>query len=265
MEIIERKSQYHRKLCNSYVCYASRPLTQAFLFVIFLLLFGFPAISRYQAKKVMVLTYKKNTGGIQAPTITIAAFNSETKNGWRGNTSMTYDLIAAYCKTNQQSPVEDCIRNNTFRQGEVIKDVILGFTAKRSIMKQENLITEDFLTAWDGILYGVNLNQKIGPNDSLDQLYVFLATALMYQVFIHDPNYFIVNENPAGLPSIMLELNPNISSNYHYRISLTEVQEVDLPEDPCNSDPTYNFQARRCYCDIVFCCYCCCCCHIPPP
>ena len=246
MEIIERKSQYHSKLCNSYVCYASRPLTQAFLFVIFLFLFGFPAISRYQAKKVMVLTYKKNTGGIQAPTITIAAFNSETKNGWRGNTSMTYDLITAYCKTHQHSPLEDCIRNNTFRQGEVIKDVILGFTAKRSIMKQENLITEDFLTAWDGILFGVNLNKKIGPNDSLDQLYVFLATSLMYQVFIHDPNYFIVNENPAGLPSIMLELNPNISSNYYYRISLTEMEELDLPEDPCNFDPTYNFQACCC-------------------
>ena len=214
------------------------------------------SVSRYQAKKVMVLTYKKNTGGIQAPTITIAAFNSETKNGWRGNTSMTYDLIAAYCKVHKHSPVEDCIRKNTFRQGEVIKDVILGFTAKRSIMKQENLITEDFLTAWDGILFGVNLNKKIGPNDSLDQLYVFLATSLMYQVFIHDPNYFIVNENPAGLPSIMLELNPNISSNYYYRISLTEVEEVDLPEDPCNSDPTYNFQACCCYCDIVFCCYC---------
>ena len=93
-------------------------------------------------------------------------------------------------------------------------------------MKQENLITEDFLTAWDGILFGVNLNQKIGPNDSLDPLYVVLATSLMYQVFIHDPNYFIVDENPAGLPSIMLELNPNITSNYYYRISLTEVEEV---------------------------------------
>ena len=28
-----------------------------------------------------------------------------------------------------------------------------------------------------------------------------------------------------------------------YRLGLTEVEELDLPEDPCKTDPDFNFQA----------------------
>ena len=68
------------------------------------------------------------------------------------------------------------------------------------------------------------MKKRIGPNDSIDQLYVLLDTSLMYNIFLHDPTYFIVNENPAGVPNLMLKLNPNISENFYYRISLTEVE-----------------------------------------
>ena len=39
-----------------------------------------------------------------------------------------------------------------------------------------------------------------------------------FNIFIHNPNCFIVNENPAGLLSIMLKLNPDTSGSYYYYI-----------------------------------------------
>ena len=136
---------------------------------------------------------------------------------------MRYDLIGAYCK-DEARPAADCIEENTFRQSEIFKDIVLGFTAQKSLWNQENLIKEDFTTDWDGIFYVIDIKKRIGPNDSIDQLYVLLDTSLMYNIFLHDPTYFIVNENPAGVPNLMLKLNPNISENYYYRISLTEVE-----------------------------------------
>ena len=184
---------------------------------------------------------KKDTGGIEAPTISIAAWNPQTKNGWKGNTSMTFDLIGANCAG--QGPVVDCIEEKTFGKSEVFNDVVLGLTAKKSLLKQEDLIREDFTTAWDGIFHAIDVQKRIGPDDSTDQVYILMDKSHIYNIFIHDPNYFIVNENPAGLPSVMLKLNPNSSGNYYYRIALTEVEELDLPQDPCNVDPNYIFRA----------------------
>ena len=88
---------------------------------------------------------------------------------------MRYDLIGAYCK-DEARPVVDCIEENTFRQSEIFKDVVLGFTAQKSLWNQENLIKEDFTTDWDGIFYVIDIKKRIGPNDSIDQLYVLLDT-----------------------------------------------------------------------------------------
>ena len=154
----------------------------------------------------------------------------------------SFDLIGANCQHTKTSVV-NCIEEKTFRQWDIFKDVVLGFTAKKSVLNKENLFTEDFTTDWDGMFYAIDVQKRIGPDDSTDQFYIILDKSLIYNIFIHDPDHFIVNENPAGLPSIMLKLNPNSSGNYYYRISLTEVEELDLPEDPCNGDPGYNFQA----------------------
>ena len=109
-----------------------------------------------------MVTSKKETGGIPAPTISIAAWNPQTKNGWKGNTSMRYDLIGAYCK-DEAGPVVDCIEENTFRQSEIFKDVVLGFTAQKSLWNQENLIKEDFTTDWDGIFYVIDKKNGLVP------------------------------------------------------------------------------------------------------
>ena len=220
-----------------------RPLLQLALLAIFLSCFGLPDIARYLARQVMVVKGRRDTGGIEAPTISISARNPETKNGWRGNTSMTYDLIDANCRGhNRNESVDQCIEARTYKKKEIFKDVILGFTAKKSFLEQD-LFSEDFTTAWDGMHYSLDLNKKIGPDDSTRQLYIMLDKRLTYSIALHDPRYFIVNTNPAGLPNVILKLDPGINKNHLYRLALTEVVHMDLPNDPCETDHDYNFQA----------------------
>ena len=38
-------------------------------------------------------------------------------------------------------------------------------------------------------------------------------------------------------------MNSKIADSVYHRIALTEVEELDVPEDPCNTDPDYNFDA----------------------
>ena len=69
-----------------------KSLVQFALFVVFLYFFGLPAIERYQDKKAMVVTSKRDTDGIEAPAITIAALNPDTLNRWKRNISKVKDL-----------------------------------------------------------------------------------------------------------------------------------------------------------------------------
>ena len=64
---------------------------------------------------------------------------------------------------------------------------------------------------------------------------------MAYRLFIHDPKYFLVNYNSLEFPIIYLKVKK--APNCYYKLKLTEVEELDLPEDPCNTDPDYNFQA----------------------
>ena len=47
----------------------------------------------------------------------------------------------------------------------------------------------------------------------------------------------------TSLSSTKLDINPNTTLSHYYRLALTEVEELDLPADPCNPDPDYKFQA----------------------
>jgi hypothetical protein len=64
-----------------------------------------------------------------------------------------------------------------------------------------------------------------------------------FRIILHDPFFFAINENPISFPSLSLEIYPNKSERHYYHLTMTEMEELDLPEDPCNLDRNYNFQA----------------------
>ena len=60
---------------------------------------------------------------------------------------------------------------------------------------------------------------------------------------LHDPNFFIFNDNPYGLPTATRVFDAGTMFSHYHRIALSEIQELDLPTDPCNNDQSYNFNS----------------------
>ena len=58
---------------------AVKPLLQLCLLTIFLVFFGWPSLLRYREEAVMVITHVQDTGGMEAPAITMASRQGSTK------------------------------------------------------------------------------------------------------------------------------------------------------------------------------------------
>ena len=231
-----------------------RPLLQIILLLLFFTFFGFPAIQKFQKNKVMIVTSMIKSHGIEAPAITIGGMNPTTGEGWRNNVGSNNwaDNVESYCST--ESFPEKCIERNTFNKTETLKEIVLGFTAKHSLQKQ--LWTEDFTVGWMGRSYTLNTSQTLGPHYQTLQLYLIFDDNLEYDIYIHDPKYFVINLNPSGPPILNVVLDPKTMKSFYYCLVLIEVEELDLPEDPCNMDRDYNFQAcvKESTCVAILCC-----------
>ena len=216
-----------------------RYLLKCLFCILFLTYFGLPAIERYTNQEVMVLNTVKKTDGIRTPAITISALNPQTMNGWKGNISGYYDLLPSMCKDIDN--ITSCISLKTFKQEEVFMDVKLGFTTMQSLLNEVSC-TQDFALETNGMSFTLQINKTIGTNFFLDQLFISFEHKQIVKVMIHDQNYY-VGDNFIGPPSLLFIIDPNTTANYFHYLILTEVEELDLPADPCNNDPAYNFQA----------------------
>ena len=204
-----------------------RLLVQVFLLAAFLYFFGFPAVARFSKKGVMVVETFEDTRGIPSPAITLSA---------------TGQISDQTC-FRMNASIEDCLEENTLNRWELLKSVVLGFYQREKIDLAQEFLSEDFTSVWAGRYFTLNLPLKIGPNYSKVQLFLGLHTNLTFTVFIHDPDYFLFNLNPIGLPTTMRKFTTKKDKSWYYRMELTEVEKLNLPSRPCNDDPSYNFKS----------------------
>ena len=54
-----------------------------------------------------------------------------------------------------------------------------------------------------------------------DQFYVFLRPKYIYQLFVHDPQFFIYNENLAAIPQMVRYLDARNTKGHYYRLDMT--------------------------------------------
>ena len=109
-----------------------------------------------------------------------------------------------------------------------------------SLLGREGLIVEGLApsTSERAKYFTINVGDRIGPDYQKDELFVAL-NSYFYEVFVHDPRFFTLNWIPVAFPA--LSRWNNFDSHY-YSLLLTEVEELNLPQDPCNEDEKYNFQ-----------------------
>ena len=83
---------------------------------------------------------------------------------------------------------------------------------------------------------------RMNTNFNDNHIYFLLNHHHTYYILLHDSNFFFGFYNPSFPIVRESAVNPNLTFNNYNNIVLTEVEELDLPEDPCNPDPDYNFQ-----------------------
>ena len=167
----------------------------------------------------------KNTNGIPIPAITIEVLDMS------GYDSCLYKNVTF---------LDKCIDESAKNWSQIIKSVLIGLKSREAINLTEDMFQEDFTHVWSGTVVSLELPFRIGPIDNNDQLFVLLDPNIeKYQIFIHDPEFFVYNVNPT-VGSILRMRYRN--SGYYYPLELTEMNEIDNPSDPCNSDADYNFR-----------------------
>ena len=146
------------------------------------------------------------------------------------------------CSQPDDPIIESCIRENTFNRSQTVNDVLLGFNKRESISGVRDVFTEDFTGTTRH--YTFQLNSTIGTDGNEDQLFLVLFPNFVYSIFIHDPDYFLYSTNPVALPTLMTQFDARTALSQYYRLDLTEVHELNHPEDPCDTDTKKGF--NRC-------------------
>ena len=204
-----------------------RIVAQIILLVVFMAFFGHPAIERYLKKEVIIVETLKQTDKIPSPAITI---------------SVPGQFVNHSCYDRNVS-TEDCLEQTFLKRSKIINRVIIGADLQEEVNLTRGIIREDFTFDWGGVYYTLTLPLTIGTELKSDGIFIGIFANLNYLVFMHDPEYFLLNDNPTAIPGELRRLDTNEMKPefWFLRLELVEVNKLNLPNSPCNEDLNYKF------------------------
>ena len=153
----------------------------------------------------------KDTDGIPLPAITLLFANDASENQ---KYRFCYHLNVS---------IEDCLEKNTPNVSDILKKVLLGFEKKETLVLGEKEIIGDLAASRAGRIFTLRFPLKIGPNDDETQFFLFLAPTFV-NVMLHDPNFFILNDNPYGLPTVTTVFDAATMFSHYHRIALSDIR-----------------------------------------
>ena len=143
--------------------------------------------------------------------------------------------------------IKDCIEKNTLSKREVIKNILLGFDKKELLMEPEGFFVDEGFLNMDGRaqFFTVNLETHITPDYDNHQIYFELPFSMNFEILIHDRKFFTMSYIPTAMPFLFKALLMNETSNHYYQMVMTEMEELDLAQDPCVGDEQYDFKVSH--------------------
>ena len=191
---------------------------QVALLTIFVYFFGIPSVERFIRKEVLTVITETYPEMILPPAVTIIAFNG-SDDGWEALEKVCGDSIG----------FRSCIQENTFSLPETVH-AELGFNLRESLMASE-LWREDFTFTGPmfGRFYTLEYPHLRGSNWRTDDinLHVNVSDDLTRRIFIHDPNYFVINMDPLAIPMKRILLTRR-SGRLYYSLSVREHRKLKL-------------------------------------
>ena len=182
--------------------------------------------------QVMTVASDAETNGFLAPSFTLIPTH-----GWKEN--MTLEK----CLSREEDLIEECIEMYAVNQSELIHDVVIGFAERKSLLGRGISFVEGFAPLANRAKYfTINIGDRITPNWKKDHIFFEFLYNNDFWFYVHDPKFFAMTWMPWATPALQESISVNKTANHYYPIVMTEVKELDLPQDPCNDGEEYNLQ-----------------------
>ena len=201
-----RKSKELKKLPPTFDFYFNIGLHLT-LFVIFVVFFGIPSVSKYLDQETIIISSEEETNGIEAPAITFLSHKNHL--GWKsdvGNIQIDKFNMVDHCKKIGLTDFQVCISNGTFGLGDFLMGARMKSIDKKDLLLESSnslLLTEDVTTTRFGRFFTLKFHRTITRNHS--DFIVFkmdTTSSFFYSVFIHDESFFLMNQNPFRKKSV---------------------------------------------------------------
>ena len=205
---------------------------QLALLGIFSYFFGAPSLVKYLDQKVIVSPSQHKSTSIPAPAVTFCGKDPDTK-AWRD----VHSLESALNSCNASDDVFKCVEKRAWAREDVVLGAQKGYVLKKDLTN--NTLWRSYFYK-DYACFTFESNIMIGTNDDMDELEFFLNTSLVYKVYVHSPTFFLQNPFPL-FPINGLKIIPSQDCNSYLQLTLTEQQELNTVEDPCEAEEGYSF------------------------
>ena len=90
----------------------------------------------------MVVDGRIESNGVEAPAVTVCGRRPQFSRGWRENVTVNCGIVELMC--GDAEDIEGCIETKTFYRSEMVKDVLMGYMTRKSLVNENNPWIEDF-------------------------------------------------------------------------------------------------------------------------
>ena len=124
---------------------------------------------------------------------------------------------------------------------DVVAEATIGMGKSKKSLMDPSLWIPDFTITRDGFCYTLNSSIKIGSDYESHALSILAKDNTTHQViYVHDPDFFIVNGNPRATSKTRVKAMAN---TFQYQtISLVERSLLNHDKVPCEPKRGYSFR-----------------------
>jgi len=228
------------------------------LLVLFIVFFGYPAILKVSQNEVFIKPStepkeRTNIVNIPLPAVTLCGsdVSSMISQGWKEASLDYQDLVFNQCGNNnsniESEEIYQCIYNKTYSLEEIQVGLFLGAAITAKVLTDPSIWKMDLSATYFGRCYTLEYPEKVGSHLDTFLMMFDLNTNLTYDIFIHDPSYYLTTLSPSAFPHIRIKRRPiqplDQSRNFDLLyVTETKHKKLNRKEYRCNEEQNYNFR-----------------------
>ena len=216
------------------------------LIILFVLMFGLPSWKKYQHVGISLEhSVEFSEEGNIFPSLTFCPYKRNPRTAWKNGTATLaepFSILSTECNGSSADQTIECISAKSYRRKEVIRSVDIIKNIPGSAGQHWTTLNSsgsDWSSRYQGGALGVchtlDYPHPVGTNSITDSVTVKIIPDVAYDIFIHDPDFFLPTINPSTFPFSKIKLQEYDTFKVFY-IDVTQHQKLNTLRSPCGSD-----------------------------